>query len=159
LTTDSGVDDNDDDHDTEALSRDDVEQEMYLTFDIIHSPIYQVPVLYTYSTAGLKAVSELFDVDCGHPPGVISLTVMTLFPIDPKLINTFLMIEQDHPWLGVPVHFVHPCRTAEAMQVIAKTNDPTRYLCIWIGIAGLPLRLAIPRSMATFMLESDLIRR
>lgn len=53
----------------------------------------------------------------------------------------------DHPVTNLPVYFVHPCRTQEAMQAIlggGREADPVEYLALWLGLAGGSVGLSVP---------------
>ncbi len=45
---------------------------------------------------------------------------------------------QHHPISELPVFFLHPCNTAEAMAEItgASAVTPVQYFQIWIGLVG-----------------------
>lgn len=52
----------------------------------------------------------------------------------------------DHPVLGLPFYFVHPCNTADAMREWEgeKKLGPEGYLVIWMGIVGGVVGLFMP---------------
>jgi len=45
----------------------------------------------------------------------------------------------DHPILGTPYYFIHPCRTADLLQDIQKDNKDISHeqlLQVWLGLVG-----------------------
>lgn len=54
----------------------------------------------------------------------------------------------DHPVLGLPYYFVHPCNTVDAMREWEleweKGMGPEAYLGIWIGLVGGVVGLWMP---------------
>lgn len=61
------------------------------------------------------------------------------------------MQEQDHPWLSIPVMFIHPCRTGEAMHSLHDGSDrsPLDYIIAWCGLVGGVAGLNVPIDIAT----------
>lgn len=51
-----------------------------------------------------------------------------------------------HPTLGVPVHFVHPCNTGDALRDVGVGGVPTveSYLPLWLGLVGNCVNLHLP---------------
>ncbi|KAF2861104.1 hypothetical protein K470DRAFT_294485 [Piedraia hortae CBS 480.64] len=87
-------------------------------YDIIHSPLYEVPVLYYYPTQGS------FNAEI---PGTSTMT--------------------DHPLTQLPVHYIHPCRAAEMMGE-GDALCPAKYLLRWMGVFGVVAGLSVPMSFA-----------
>jgi ubiquitin-like-conjugating enzyme ATG10 len=56
----------------------------------------------------------------------------------------------DHPVTGTAAYFVHPCRTAEALEAVTghECVSPQRYLLLWIGLVGQSVGLDIPTELA-----------
>jgi len=61
--------------------------------------------------------------------------------------------QTDHPVLGVPYYFVHPCNTAAAMgewQQRRRDGEgmedftAEKYLAVWIGVVGGVVGLFLP---------------
>lgn len=50
----------------------------------------------------------------------------------------------------VPAFVVHPCNTAEAMQVVVggRSISVEAYLQIWLGLVGGCVGLALPKGLA-----------
>lgn len=122
-----------------------------IDYDIIHSPTYQVPVLY---------------LTCRHPPPLSSSTTTSkTFPLE-SIFN--LVVPQshragllavgevgalsatDHPVTNLPCLFIHPCRTSEAMGEILAERDvsPEEYLMTWLGLVGKSAGLSVPLALA-----------
>ncbi|UIZ27953.1 hypothetical protein KXD40_004115 [Peronospora effusa] len=104
-----------------------------LEFHIVYHTIYQTPVLYFRVSAvdGLPLPSAIFTHDVTFPGS--------------NGRSTFVAMEE-HPVLGKPFSFLHPCETAAAMQLLQaqiQTNDSTktssevkvpRYLASWLSL-------------------------
>lgn len=56
----------------------------------------------------------------------------------------------DHPITSTPAYFIHPCRTAEAMEPVTEgpRTTPEMYLLRWIGIIGQSVGLDVPSELA-----------
>ena len=138
-----------DERDDEALSRNTESspprQRCY--YDIIHSPSYAVPVLYvTLPDRPLplpEGIHQLLLASSDHP----ALPPMQAIGPLGALTTT------DHPTSGVPAYFVHPCRTAEAMESISggRKLSGSAYLLAWIGLVGGGVGLDVPVSVAQRM--------
>ncbi|GMF27310.1 unnamed protein product [Phytophthora lilii] len=86
-------------------------QTALLEFHIVYHTIYQTPVLYFRALA----------VDgTPLPPGVVTRDVQ--FPGSDGR-STFVAMEE-HPVLGKPFSFLHPCETAAAMQLLQCQVQP-----------------------------------
>ncbi|CAH0493256.1 unnamed protein product [Peronospora farinosa] len=104
-----------------------------LEFHIVYHTIYQTPVLYFRVSAvdGLPLPSEIVTHEVKFPGS--------------NGRSTFVAMEE-HPILGKPFSFLHPCETAAAMQLLQaqiQTNDSTktlsevkvpRYLASWLSL-------------------------
>ena len=111
-------------------------------YDIVHSPTYQVPVLYlSFPGRSLPQPDVVYDLvvpnaqkhqvrDIGVMVGALSMT--------------------EHPLTGMPAYFVHPCRTQEAMLAVTggQTVSSERYLLLWLGVVGPSVSLAVPLALA-----------
>ncbi|KAJ1813444.1 hypothetical protein LPJ75_003188 [Coemansia sp. RSA 2598] len=55
---------------------------------------------------------------------------------------------QDHPELGTPYMYVHPCHTATLLRTVALGDDVSvgcrEYLAAWISLVGAAAGLALP---------------
>ena len=101
-----------------------------LEFHIVYHTIYQTPVLYFRGTAvdGLPLPLEVVTHDAEFPGS--------------NGRSTFIAMEE-HPVLGTPFAFLHPCETAAAMQLL-QAHIPTdgsvleakvpRYLASWLSL-------------------------
>lgn len=63
----------------------------------------------------------------------------------------------DHPVLGMPAYFVHPCRTADAMKAVigGQEIDGRQYLLAWIGLIGGGVGLDVPVGVAQRLAETS----
>lgn len=149
-------DDEIDEDDPEALAvpleRGSEQPTQAVAYDIVHSPSYQVPMLYltfinlaTNKSLPLPSPDEIYK---------------TLVPEDFKgqmrevgVMGALSMAE--HPLLGTPAFFVHPCRTQDAMAPLIENAEESsghqravRYLMLWLGMIGANVGLSVPTSVA-----------
>ncbi|CAH0522697.1 unnamed protein product [Peronospora belbahrii] len=123
------------DNDQTTLQPQEVETAL-LEFHIVYHTIYQTPVLYFRASA----------VD-GRPLPSEDVTHDVAFPGSNG--RSMLISMEEHPVLGKPFSFLHPCETAAAMQLLqaqkAKTDSSTkslsemevevpRYLLSWLSL-------------------------
>lgn len=112
-------------------------------YDILLSPVYQVPVLYF----------SISDPQHRYPPTMTTL-YKHLIPSQFKAQaeNAGIMggvTINDHPATNRPVFFIHPCQTAEVMEASVGNRAVTaeEYLLIWIGALGGCVGLNVPLSL------------
>jgi len=109
-------------------------------YDIVHSPSYQVPVLYIHFSAesrpGLPKLDEVRDllVPPSHRQQIDAVGVMGALSMT------------DHPVTGLPSYFVHPCRSQEAMANVTTGRPvrPDEYMLLWLGLIGQSVGLNAP---------------
>lgn len=140
------VDDNDnddDDDDNEAVPRR-TRTAPLVVYDLVHSPSYQVPVLYVtienLPFAGLPSLDLAYD-----------LLVPAEYKMQLKAVGVLGSLSMaEHLMTGSPAYFVHPCRTAEAMGPVVSRGGlkPEEYLLAWIGMVGASVGLNVPAAMA-----------
>ncbi|KAF2720246.1 hypothetical protein K431DRAFT_285917 [Polychaeton citri CBS 116435] len=113
--------------------------------DVIYSAAYQVPVLYLTPTTkptsrGPSLINELYlSIVPSHRRGQLE-NVGTLGALSMT----------DHPVTGLPMCFVHPCRTQEAMLAAIGGRDVSaiEYLMLWFGLVGSSVALDVPIELA-----------
>ncbi|KAG3095655.1 hypothetical protein PI125_g16197 [Phytophthora idaei] len=117
---------------TTVLQSGDVETTL-LEFHIVYHTIYQTPVLYFRALA----------VD-GTPLNANAVTRDVQFP-GSNGRSTFVAMEE-HPVLGKPFSFLHPCETAAAMQLLqvqlqssstaeaSPDSEVPQYLTSWLSL-------------------------
>ncbi|KAF2876490.1 hypothetical protein BDV95DRAFT_560838 [Massariosphaeria phaeospora] len=111
-----------------------------IEFDIMLSPIYQVPVLYF----------SIRDPRCRHPPTMATLYHNIIHPQLKAQAENVGVIGgisiTDHPATNSPVFFIHPCQTAAVLEasVGAKDITPIEYLMLFIGAIGSYVGLIVP---------------
>ncbi|EWC46264.1 hypothetical protein DRE_04435 [Drechslerella stenobrocha 248] len=105
-------------------------------YHIVLSPIYAVPTLYLTVTPPLHDLQALHDA---------------LVPTDQRDAVRDVGVQgaisqTEHPYVQRVCWFVHPCRTAEAMQVWVGEGGLTldRYLGLWLGVVGRAVGLTVP---------------
>ena len=100
-----------------------------LEYHVLYSPSYCVPVMYfnAYKPNGqLLALDDLWS----------AVRARTRHDLQPESLWTFLT-QQEHPILGRPYFFVHPCHTADLMkQINGRGLTPNEYLVSWISTVG-----------------------
>jgi ubiquitin-like-conjugating enzyme ATG10 len=116
-----------------------------ITYDIILSPTYSVPVLYI----------SIRDIQHRYPPTMATLyecLVPAQFKAQTENVGVMGGITiTDHPVTSRPVFFIHPCRTAEVMEAsMEKGRNFTaeEYLIVWMGALGKSVGLNIPLALA-----------
>ncbi|KAK2768827.1 hypothetical protein FQN54_000687 [Arachnomyces sp. PD_36] len=109
-------------------------------YNIIRSTTYQVPVLYFF----LRSIPP-------HGPQGIQAVYRYLVPSQLRTVlgSVGVMggISIDyHPTLSVPVYFVHPCNTSDALRDVGDGLAPTTgsYLPLWLGLVGNSVSLHLP---------------
>lgn len=114
-----------------------------VVYEFAYSTNYQVPVLYLhFRNSTLRT--------CEHDPAMLDRIIpfslrSQIHHVDP--IGAISMT--DHPVSGMPVYFVHPCNTQEAMRAVCGgvRPDPLIYILRWIGCLGAVVGLALPTDL------------
>ncbi|KAL9534094.1 hypothetical protein SMMN14_02790 [Sphaerulina musiva] len=96
-----------------------------ITYDIIYSPTYRVPILYIHKPPPPPIPlpdddnnDDDDDNDNDNPdPFLIHLQNSS------SSSSTILLSLIDHPATGKPVYFIHPCRTQEAIAEILSSSS------------------------------------
>lgn len=128
-------------------------EQLVVVHEVVHSPSYQVPVLYLtfqrvspYKTLPYKpsTADEAYEllVPSLYKPAIQNVGIMGALSMT------------DHPMSGLPTYFVHPCRTAEAIQAIigdVRNVEAERYLLMWLGMIGSSVGLDVPIELAEQM--------
>ncbi|KAG0125749.1 hypothetical protein HOY82DRAFT_525046 [Tuber indicum] len=143
------AEDGDDDDDDESLhppspSRWKVE------YQILLSKTYELPILYfnLYPPSTLQIPASLQQV-------YENLTPTTTRDALKSVGVQGAISQTDHPVLGVPYYFVHPCNTAAAMSEWQQRRDggedfdAEKYLTVWIGVVGGAVGLFLPSECMT----------
>lgn len=105
-------------------------------FHIVYHVIYQTPVLY-FRVAKLDGSPFRVDTHVGglHLPGS-------------KSESTVVSMEE-HPVLGAPFWFLHPCETSSAMQLLMQQReedlDQPSFVLAWLSLVA-PLTHINPAS-------------
>ena len=159
---DDNKDDDDDEQDEEALFRSPqtTGDSLLIYYDIIHSPTYQMPVLYlTFSQRPSQQPGP------ERPKTIPSLdklyTLLTPASLEPQLRTGGVLgalSMTDHPITGLPAYFVHPCRTAEAMVAVTGDRDrdvkPAECLLLWLGLVGRGVGLDVSVALAKVITDA-----
>ena len=128
---------------------------MLVLYDIVHSPSYQVPVLYvTFEQQGSTGRRSKV---LPSPTEVYDMLVSSSFKAQVQTVGVMGALSMtDHPVSGTPAYFVHPCRTSEAMDavIVDSAVQPKEYLMMWLGLVGPSVGLDVPLELAEAMIKS-----
>lgn len=124
----------------------------FVVYDIIHSPSYQVPVLYVKFQSNGSSLRRQPSLDEAYE----QLTPSPLQGQMQKVGVLGALSMTEHPITGMTAFFVHPCRTAEAMREITGDAEttPEKYLMLWMGLIGQSVGLTVPMELARSMSTS-----
>ena len=117
-----------------------------VVYDIVHSPSYQVPVLYVTFRDLPSSLRGL-----PSPDQVYEMLVPSLYRQQTNAVGPMGALSMtDHPITSTPAYFIHPCRTAEAMEAVTEgfKTTPEIYLLRWIGMIGQSIGLNVPSELA-----------
>lgn len=125
------------DSDTCSTStRMDEEEDLTFEYHVVYSPSYGVPVLYfnIYRQDGsLLSLSEVWSLVPEH--------------YKDRLRNErwSFITQQEHPIVGRPYFYLHPCHTANLMKQVglSEANKPN-YILSWLSAVGPVVLLEIP---------------
>lgn len=104
-------------------------------YSVVWSSSYQVPVLYfslweehgtkrSSLTEGISEVVHSFEKHVG-------------FEDNPEVIKMNALLSQgEHPLLGVPAWYLHPCKTGNVMETIVPKEEWFNYLKAWLALYG-----------------------
>ncbi|EEH47877.2 uncharacterized protein PADG_03961 [Paracoccidioides brasiliensis Pb18] len=138
-----------DENDPEELIRQPYcNSKLQVEYNIMLSPTYQVPILYffVHNNANTSAKTS--------PKGLLDIIYNRLVPAQyrSELRDVGIMggiSFGHHPLSDLPVYFVHPCNTADAMRDVAENLEVTAetYLLLWLGLVGNCVGLHIPSGL------------
>ncbi|KAI9478901.1 MAG: autophagocytosis associated protein [Benjaminiella poitrasii] len=101
-----------------------------LEHHIVYSTSYQVPVLYFrahYQNGTPLRATDIYQY------------------IIPESYQHIALSQNDHPVLGTPFWYIHPCDTRTLMKTIEF--EPLNYIKSWLSVYGPIVRCTIPTSM------------
>ncbi|TPX66289.1 hypothetical protein SpCBS45565_g04570 [Spizellomyces sp. 'palustris'] len=111
-----------------------------LEFHVIYSTTYACPVLYFYGHTSAGTGLSLEDIRQtvnGHMP---DLDGEKRTEYDMPVVS-----QKDHPILGNPFYFIHPCHTADVTaEMLEACDSDANYFVFWLSLVGqlfAPLRL------------------
>ncbi|XP_061570542.1 ubiquitin-like-conjugating enzyme ATG10 [Cololabis saira] len=109
-----------------------------LEFHVLFSCSYSTPVLY-WRASDLEGRSLTLEE-------MWSSTHPDFRRLQDGPLNT--ISQQEHPFLGQPFFFLHPCRTEEVMrrvlQVSLDQDRPVNYVVSWLSVVGPVVGLRVP---------------
>ncbi|KAI8643251.1 autophagocytosis associated protein [Parasitella parasitica] len=101
-----------------------------LEHHVVYSSSYQVPVIYftaSFSDGSPLSYQEIFQY------------------VVPNLYQDAVITQNDHPILGVPYWYVHPCDTRSLMETMAF--DQPDYIKVWLSVYGPIVKCSVPTRM------------
>ncbi|KAJ1881322.1 hypothetical protein LPJ57_001681 [Coemansia sp. RSA 486] len=112
-------------------------------YHIMYSSTWRVPMMYMRVTAGSTGVVTSMDA------------IRQMLVCDQQVRQAVEAVEyggalsiQDHPELGVPYMYVHPCHTATLLRTVALGADVSigcsEYIAAWVSLIGAAIGLALP---------------
>jgi ubiquitin-like-conjugating enzyme ATG10 len=112
-------------------------------YDILLSAVYRVPVLYFHIQDSQHRYPLTMKVLYEH-------LIAPQFKAQTESGGVIGGVSiQDHPVTNRPVFFIHPCQTAEIMQVSVgeRKVSAAEYLTMWIGALGRCVGLNVPLAL------------
>ena len=137
-------------------------------YDVVYSPSYQVPVLYlTFATASASTSKSKSKrsapLPLPSPDEVYDMLVPRGFKGAMRGVGVMGALSMaEHPIIGVPAYFVHPCRTQEALGPLLLGHSSREgggsqravdYLLLWFGVVGASVGLSVPVELARLLAE------
>lgn len=126
------------------------DRERVVQCDVVYSPSYQVPVLYlTFAHCSTNP-----SVPLPSPDGVYEILVPAGFKTAMRSVGLMGALSMaEHPVVGSPAYFIHPCHTQEAMSPLLENatldssdvnhRKATNYLMLWFGVIGASVGLSV----------------
>ncbi|KAG2183741.1 hypothetical protein INT43_006752, partial [Umbelopsis isabellina] len=118
---------------------------LQIEYHVVYSSSYQVPVLYFnayYSNGSVLTRDELdkFVINPSYREPLKSSTLMQQGSIS----------QQEHPILGLPFYYIHPCDTASLMAQV-DISDINCYIMSWLSFFGPLVGLYLPSKFGSEM--------
>ncbi|KAM6919160.1 ubiquitin-like-conjugating enzyme ATG10 [Xenentodon cancila] len=114
-------------------------QVLQFEYHVLFSCSYSTPVLYFRASTLEGRNLTLKEVWSSTHPNFRR-------PLQQSPLNT--ISQQEHPILGQPFFFLHPCRTEKfmrpVMQVSLDQDRPVNYVVAWLSVVGPVVGLNIP---------------
>lgn len=116
---------------------------LQIEYHVVYSSSYQVPVLYFnayYSNGSVLTKDELeeFVINPNYREPLKSSTLMQQGSIS----------QQEHPILGLPFYYIHPCDTASLMSQVDLSNI-NYYIMSWLSFFGPLIGLYLPSKISS----------
>ncbi|EQL38824.1 hypothetical protein BDFG_00352 [Blastomyces dermatitidis ATCC 26199] len=150
-----GRDDGDDvdENDPEELIRQPrCSSKLQVEYNIMLSPTYQVPILYFFLH---NINNNSSDISAKGPDSLLDVVYNCLVPAQHRSVLKDVGIMGGlsighHPLSGLPVYFVHPCNTPDALRDVAGNKEVVTtetYLLLWLGLVGNCVGLHVPSKL------------
>ncbi|PGH07619.1 hypothetical protein GX51_01627 [Blastomyces parvus] len=142
-----------DDNDPEELIRQPgCSTKLQVEYNIMLSPTYQVPILYFF----LRNINnDSSDISAKGPDNPLEVVYSRLVPAQHRSVLKDVGVMGGlsighHPLSGLPVYFVHPCNTPDALRDVAGSKEVVTtdtYLLLWLGLVGNCVGLHVPSKL------------
>ncbi|PGH34417.1 hypothetical protein GX50_02785 [[Emmonsia] crescens] len=125
---------------------------LQVEYNIMLSPTYQVPILYFF----VHNVINNSNISAKGPEGLLDIVYNRLVPTQyrSELKDVGIMGGLSighHPLSDLPVYFVHPCNTPDALRDVAGNKEVVvtteTYLLLWLGLVGNCVGLHVPSEL------------
>ncbi|KKZ64820.1 hypothetical protein EMCG_09267 [[Emmonsia] crescens] len=125
---------------------------LQVEYNIMLSPTYQVPILYFF----VHNVINNSNISAKGPEGLLDIVYNRLVPTQyrSELKDVGIMGGLSighHPLSDLPVCFVHPCNTPDALRDVAGNREVVvtteTYLLLWLGLVGNCVGLHVPSEL------------
>ncbi|KAI7886676.1 hypothetical protein K492DRAFT_203197 [Lichtheimia hyalospora FSU 10163] len=109
-------------------------KQVYITLEhhIVYSPTFQAPVLYfnAYDPDGSSlSLDQVYDWVISAVSGANVRLPTTLSPQGG-------ITQDEHPILGLPFYYIHPCNTHSVMKQFEPHVNTMNYIKIWLSFFG-----------------------
>ncbi|KAJ2399952.1 hypothetical protein GGI23_002343 [Coemansia sp. RSA 2559] len=134
-------------HDSEACANSRAVENGWIDYHIVYSSGWRVPVLYL----------RMYVNDQGEGARVVldAIEVSDAMVKDRDVKKALAAVEfggalgvQDHPVLGHPYMYLHPCHTATLMKTVgasfSNSIGEAEYLAAWLSLVGPAVGLTLP---------------
>ncbi|KAL2368524.1 hypothetical protein RJ035_000882 [Blastomyces gilchristii] len=125
---------------------------LQVEYNIMLSPTYQVPILYFFLH---NINNNSSDISAKGPDSLLDVVYNCLVPAQHRSVLKDVGIMGGlsighHPLSGLPVYFVHPCNTPDALRDVAGNKEVVTtetYLLLWLGLVGNCVGLHVPSKL------------
>ncbi|OQR84529.1 hypothetical protein ACHHYP_13276 [Achlya hypogyna] len=111
---------------------------VFFEYHVVYSPTYEAPVLYVYAA-----------LPDGTPLSTDALQTHLQRTLSVHGPAPHLISQDEHPVLGTPSYYLHPCETARCLALlVGQTSPPLVKLLAWFSLVQACTGMAVPPSSA-----------